>query len=343
MKFTNDPGKVISDIIESNSYPSIFVLTDSNTSENCLPVLNQNLAKFNIKKMSVSAGENTKNIDTCILLWDELSKQGADRHSLLINLGGGMITDLGGFVASTYKRGINFINVPTSMLAMIDASIGGKNGVNLNGVKNQIGVIKQPQEVIVSPVFLQTLDRRNYLSGYAEALKHGILDDFDAYEKTLGFARPDYRSEAFSDFLKENIAIKERIVNLDPEEKADRKALNFGHTVGHALETFSQKTDKPMLHGEAVAWGMLAEMMLSNELLYFPQKLVDKYRHLILKHYLKPQIDGSDYAQLIDFMKKDKKNYGKNINFTLLKAPGIYHIDQNVAEEKILTVLANFV
>lgn len=339
MIFTNDPNVALNDLLNANRYSSVFVLVDENTQKHCIPLIKRSLKDRVSHTFTVSAGENTKNIDTCIHIWQDLNRLGADRHALLINVGGGMINDLGGFVASTYKRGMDFINVPTSMLAMIDASIGGKNGINLGGMKNQIGTIRQPREVIINPGFLASLDRRNYLSGYAEALKHGLIGDPGAYQKTLKFISPKIDDALFLEFLQDNIAIKERIVEIDPEEKGERKQLNLGHTIGHALETLSHHKGKPLLHGEAVAWGIVAELSLSEKLHGFPGAVLKAVSQLVCMHYVKPDISEADYVQLIDYMKQDKKNYGKNIHFALLQKPGECLLDETTDKSNIVESL----
>lgn len=335
MIFTHDPNTVLIDILNSNSYSSVFVLADNNTQKHCVTVLNETVLKKISGSITVNAGEITKNIDTCIYLWNELNKHGADRHSLLINLGGGMISDLGGFVASTYKRGIHFLNLPTTMLAMIDAAIGGKNGINLGQMKNQVGVVNQPDELIVYPGFLHTLDRENYLAGYAEALKHGLIKSEQAFKKALEFANPDLESEQFLCFLKENMAIKDEIVAIDPYEKADRKALNLGHTIGHALEAISHHKGKPMLHGNAIAWGTIAELFISHKQNALDQIYLDQITDLVKKYYSEPVFDMEDITNLLAIMQQDKKNFGSSIRFTLLDAPGKYLIDQEVSDKLI--------
>lgn len=339
MIITQNPDNSLASILDKQNYSSYFILTDSNTINKCLPVVSNVLQKHNYHTLTIPAGENTKNIDTCIYLWEQLNELGADRHSILINLGGGMITDIGGFVASTFKRGMQFINIPTSMLAMIDASIGGKNGINFGSYKNQIGTINQPLEVIVSPVFLDTLDKRNYLSGFAEALKHALLEGHTALLNTKPFISPKYTDNLFTEFLEKNISIKERIVQKDPTEKADRKALNVGHTIGHALESLSHKTANPLLHGEAVAWGIIAELKLSELIFSIPSKVLPEVESFICDHFPTPTILEEDFAELMTLMKQDKKNYKSEINFTLIKNAGEYIIDQTATEQQILNSL----
>ena len=339
MIFTHDLNTALKGVLNSNRYSSAFVLVDKNTQKHCLSLLHKSVKQKISGTLTVNAGEITKNIDTCIFLWNELNKLGADRYSILINLGGGMISDLGGFIASTYKRGIHFINLPTTMLAMIDAAIGGKNGINLGRMKNQIGVINEPDELIIFPGFLETLGRNNYLAGYAEALKHGLIKSEKAFENTLEFATPDLKSEKFIEFLKENMSIKEEIVAIDPYEKADRKALNLGHTIGHALEAISHQKGKPMLHGEAVAWGTIAELFISQKLHALNGYYLEQMTALIQKHYPEPTFSLNDKEELLAIMRQDKKNFGETIRFTLLSAPGKYIVDQPVSENTILESL----
>lgn len=339
MIITQTPNDILAPLIEKQNYSSIFILTDSNTNTKCLPVISNSISKYHIQPLTIPAGENTKNIDTCIHLWEQLNEKGADRHSLLINLGGGMITDIGGFVATTFKRGMQFINIPTSMLAMIDASIGGKNGINFGSFKNQIGTINQPLEVIISPIFLATLDERNYLSGFAEALKHALLSSQEAINDTMPYVKPTYTDKSFNDFLAKNISVKEYIVAKDPLEKADRKALNVGHTIGHALESLSHKKQEPMLHGEAVAWGIVAELRLAELVFGINLKILSEVESFIAKHYKKPSMSEGDFDELILLMKQDKKNYKSEINFTLVKEAGNYIINQSANIEQITNSL----
>ncbi|PLX20542.1 MAG: 3-dehydroquinate synthase [Salinivirgaceae bacterium] len=339
MIITQNPNAILDTIIEKQTYSSLYLLSDSNTYTKCMPVIADSVKKYNIQTLTITAGENTKNIDTCIHLWEQLNEKMADRHSLLINLGGGMITDIGGFIASTFKRGMSFINIPTSMLAMIDASIGGKNGINFGSYKNQIGVINEPMEVIVSPIFLKTLDRRNYLSGYAEALKHGLIGGKDAYKVTIPFISPSYERDDFTSFLQKNISIKEKIVAIDPTEKADRKALNIGHTIGHALESLSHNKNEVMLHGEAVAWGMIAELKLAELVFGKKPEILPEIESFIAEHYQQPPMNENDFNELLSIMKQDKKNYKSEINFTLLKEAGQYKINQTATENQIIESL----
>lgn len=338
MRFVTNIDDALSTFLKGSNYSSVFLLTDHNTNRHCMPMIAATKKKYISHVFNVQAGESTKNIDTCICIWTDLNNYGADRSSLLINLGGGMITDLGGFVASTYKRGIDFLNIPTSMLAMIDASVGGKNGINLGVLKNQIGTINDPVDVFVFPDFLKTLDRRNYLSGYAEALKHGFLDGIAQLNLSYQFSDPLIDSR-FLSFLESNIAFKQRIVDKDPQERVERKMLNFGHTVGHALESLMSKKGNPVLHGEAVAWGMAAELYLSAKQYGFPENIMLDYMVFLKETFTKLPFENNDVPFLLQMMNQDKKNRDGIIKFALLSNLGEYVIDCSVEESLIINAL----
>ena len=266
----------------------------------------------------------------------------ATRHSCLINLGGGMVTDLGGFAASAFKRGIDFINIPTTLLSMVDASVGGKTGINFGGLKNEIGVFNESKFVILATQFLRTLDRENILSGYAEMLKHGLISDEKMWAELLRFMEDDNWTDRLSELsrlLADSVKVKERIVEEDPRERGIRKALNVGHTVGHAFESFSMNSQSPILHGYAVAYGIITELYLSVIKCGFPQ---DKFRQtvsFIRKHYGQLPITCDDYPTLLELMTHDKKNTSGKINFTLLGGIGDIRINQTATEEEIKEAL----
>lgn len=339
MRFLSGVDAEIDKFLCNNSYSSVFVLTDSNTNKFCLPIVEAVIKKYGAHVFEICAGENSKNIHTCISIWEYLNLKGADRSSLLINLGGGMITDIGGFVASTYKRGVDFLNIPTSMLAMVDASIGGKNGINLGVLKNQIGTITDPVDVFVDPVFLKTLDRRNYLSGFAEAVKHGLLSNRNQLSESYKYANLQI-DDLFLSFVKSNVAIKQGIVLKDPSEKAERKMLNFGHTIGHALESWAGATQSPLLHGEAVAWGMGAELYLSASMFGFPDDVLTDYVSFLKKNYELPQIKKEHINELLTLMQQDKKNIGGQVRFALLRNVGEFAIDVAPAEQLVRESIA---
>nr|WP_299339557.1 3-dehydroquinate synthase [Allomuricauda sp.] len=315
--------------IQRHNYSKIFVLVDDNTEKHCLPKLKSLLAKNTDHILKITPGEEHKTIQTCYTLWQQLSNRGGDRKSLLINLGGGVLTDLGGFVASTFKRGIDFINIPTTLLAMVDASIGGKTGVDLGSLKNQVGVINQPEMVLVFPKLLKTLEHRQTVSGYAEMLKHGLIRDAEYWEKLRA---AENFTEAES--IQKSIAIKNSVVQEDPTEQGIRKILNFGHTLGHAIESyFLESSDKPsLLHGEAIAVGMILEAYLSHELKGLSKLSLHEIKQTFLKHFDRVHFEKEDIDVIVDLMRYDKKNAHGNINFVLLQEIGAAVTDIKVPE-----------
>ena len=285
--------------------------------------------------LEMQAGESNKTISSCSSIWGELSEKGADRNSLLINLGGGVVTDLGGFVASTFKRGIEFINVPTSLLAMVDASVGGKNGVDLGILKNQIGVIKNPYCVIIDTEFLKTLPQDHLISGYAEMLKHGLIHS-ENYWKKLKHFDVLHTSEAAS-LIWESVEIKNQVVTKDPFENGVRKTLNYGHTLGHAIESHFLDLDdrKALLHGEAVAIGMILTTYISSELLSFPEPKLKEITLTILQKFPKVEFTNSDISKIIELLIYDKKSSNGNVNFVLLEDFGKHKLDCEVSNDLI--------
>ena len=285
-----------------------------------------------------------KDLTSLSHVWKELGDHGATRHSLLINLGGGMVTDLGGFAASTFKRGIDFINIPTTLLAMVDASVGGKTGINFNGLKNEIGVFNNARFVILDTEFLRTLDDKNIRSGYAEMLKHGLISDEKHWAELLNFdlSRPDLRQ--LQTMLAYSVSVKKHIVKKDPHEKDIRKALNLGHTFGHAFEAFSLDTPnkEPLLHGYAVAFGLICELYLSSVLTGFPTDKMRQTVQFIRENYGSFDFSCDDYDRLIELMHHDKKNTGATINFTLLAGIGNIRINQTASDELIKEALDFF-
>lgn len=321
--------EALEDHINKSNYSKIFILVDENTNTHCLPHFSAQLDKvFEYEVIEIEAGEAYKNISTCTQVWDALSELNADRRSLLINLGGGVITDLGGFVASTFKRGISFINVPTSLLAMVDASIGGKTGVDLGVLKNQIGVIREPEMVLVITPFLRTLEERQWLSGFAEMLKHGIIDS----EPHWAMLKQVMPFDNINDLIRDSIKIKDGIVSQDPTEKNLRKVLNFGHTLGHAIESYFLEKDKyhPLLHGEAIVAGMILESYLSHKLIGLGAYQLEDIKKTFNKIYKKIDFSESDIEEILELLIFDKKNTHGNINFVLLQRIGEAVIDNRV-------------
>ena len=316
-------------------HDKIFILTDQTTHDMCLPKLQNLLCLKGAQSIVIKAGDTNKTLDSLAEVWTALSQGGATRHSLMINLGGGMVTDLGGFAASTFKRGIDFINIPTTLLAMVDASVGGKTGINFGGLKNEIGVFSDSKFVIINTQFLDTLDHDNICSGYAEMLKHGLISDNKHWAELVGFnlAQPDLAQ--LQRMVAESIKVKERIVTEDPHEHGIRKALNLGHTVGHALESFAMKHGRPVLHGYAVAYGMVCELYLSARKTGFPTDKMHQTVRFILDHYGRLPYTCDDYPELLELMRHDKKNTSGIINFTLLGGIGDIHINQTATKEEI--------
>ncbi len=322
--FFNEEGyKKLNLFLEQNSFTKLFILVDTHTHEYCLPSFMGKLkTSLEIEILEMEAGEDQKTLETCTGIWKVLSELGGDRKSLLINLGGGVVTDLGGFVAATFKRGITCINFPTTLLAMVDAAVGGKNGVNLEGIKNQIGVIRPTEFVVADTSFLNTLPAAEMRSGLAEMLKHGLIYD-EQYWKKLNSLEA-LKPEDLDDLIKESIEIKEQIVKQDPREENLRKSLNFGHTLGHAIEAYFLETPgkEKLLHGEAVAAGMVMAAYLSHELCAFPAQTLEEIKKVILSLYGRIDLKPEDEEQILELLKFDKKNEGGKINFVLLKKIG---------------------
>ena len=330
-------SSLLSDLPEGQ----LFVLTDSHTKVHCLPIFAESIGDFSYHLLTIEAGEVTKNLSSVQVVWDFLLKHRATRQALLVNLGGGMITDLGGFAAATYMRGIRFVNIPTTLLAVVDASSGGKTGFDYQRVKNVIGTFTQPLTTLIHIDFLRTLPGDELLSGFAEMLKHALIASKDEWVKLLQLIEEELPQEQFvevlgnSDALQASIKIKENIVAQDPCEAGLRKTLNFGHTVGHAIESAAlEKNAQP--HGYCVLWGMVAEVYLSVVKLDCPREVLQQLTQVMLQYYGRPQCDCKQREQLIQRMYQDKKNSANRTpNFTLLRAVGEPVINQYVSEEDI--------
>lgn len=321
--------RALNDHLAGSAYSRVFILVDENTRVHCLSPFTAHLPEgLRYEVISIPAGELYKNIDSCTTVWQTLSDRDADRKSLLINLGGGVVTDLGGFVASCFKRGIAFINVPTTLLAMVDASIGGKTGVDLGMLKNQIGVINQPLMVLVDPSYLQTLDQRQLQSGFAEMLKHGLICDAGYWEALK--IRNNFKN--IGHHIYESVQIKNKVVIQDPQENNLRKTLNYGHTLGHAIESYflEKKGKEALLHGEAIAIGMILEAYLSYKLTGLELSQLEDIKATFLSRYKKVRFSPEDIEGILSLLKFDKKNTHGQINFVLLKAIGNTIIDKQV-------------
>lgn len=327
----------LGNLLNTKRFSRVFFLVDENTHDQCLPYLLQSLPELDgYEVLEVEPGEESKSPEVLFQLWMALSELKADRHSLLINVGGGMITDLGGFLAGTYMRGISFVNVPTSLLAMVDASSGGKTGINLNHLKNRVGLFLHPEFTCIIPEFLETLAVRERRSGFAEMLKHGLIADRDYWNELIRFdIQGDVPAE---EMIRRSVEIKQSFVEKDFRESGIRKALNFGHTVGHAIETASLETASPLMHGEAIALGMVAELYLSEKYTALDPRQVKNCIENIRKIYsdVKADFDTND---LINLMYSDKKNENSEIRFALLRQIGDPVVDVAVPEEGIREAL----
>jgi 3-dehydroquinate synthase len=329
--------------VEQGNYTRFFILTDEHTGKHCLPLLQSRFEHLNDRYdvIEVSAGEESKNIDFCAGIWKMLIDFSADRHSLMINLGGGVIGDMGGFAASTYKRGIDFVQVPTTLLSQVDASVGGKTGIDFDNLKNIIGTFTSPKAVFIEHAFLETLPERQILSGYAEMLKHGLIQDAAYWSKLKGLGSPLQLPAA--ELVYQSVAIKNKVVVADPFEKGFRKCLNFGHTIGHAVETYSlQKDEDHLTHGEAVAIGMICEAWLSHKKAGLSLDELNEISSVLNALYPKYHLEDTCHSVLHALMKKDKKNQGDGINCTLLHHIGECSIDHICTEEELCASLSYY-
>lgn len=336
----NELGRSLNATLNKHSFDKLFVLTDEHTFKKCLPVLEE-IIECNrpFTTLSIGSGDPNKTIESLVSVWQLLSEKGATRHSLLINLGGGMITDLGGFAASTFKRGIRYINIPTTLLAMVDASVGGKTGINFNGLKNEIGVFSAATSVLIDTVFLKTLDRANVYSGYAEMLKHGMISTVGHWAELLCFDTREIDYNVLKVLIAQSVAIKKDIIEKDPLEHNTRKALNLGHTVGHAFESLALAEGRPVLHGYAVAWGLVCELYYSHLKIGFPKEKLRQIIRFVKNNYGVYSFDCHQYEQIYEYMKHDKKNSADKINFTLLADIGKIKLNETAEKNDIFDML----
>lgn len=326
--------KALKELIEKGGYSKIAVLTDENTSRYCLPEIKEALPD-NILQIQVHSGEEHKHLQTCTHIWEALTAEGFDRKALLINLGGGVITDMGGFCAATYKRGITFINIPTTLLSQVDASVGGKLGIDFNGYKNHIGLFQEPEAVLIDPQFLKTLSQDELRSGYAEVVKHALIADSGHWKKLL---ESSWQAQDWQQIINHSVAIKHHITTEDPTEKGLRKVLNFGHTIGHAVESYflePQHGQRKLLHGEAVAIGMVCETYLSLTKSGLPISAVKEICHYISEVWPLVAIPEKAFEIIMDLALQDKKNEKGVINCTLLSGIGEAVINQAINRKEI--------
>lgn len=330
---------VIKRFLDESDYSKIFILVDENTKKHCLPVTKTNGLFDDVNIIETKSGEWNKSIKTVTKIWEFLTQHNADRNALLINLGGGIIGDMGGFAASTFKRGMDFVNIPTTLLSQVDASVGGKTGINFLNLKNEIGVFNHPKYVFIDSRFLQTLDKRNTLSGWAEMIKHTLIFSQQDFEHLTQHNITNINYKTLNQLIARSVNIKDHYVESDPLEKGMRKALNFGHTFGHAFESFFMDQKSSLFHGEAVALGMICELYLSNKLCNFPIQKMHQIINYILNTYTKINIPETDMDTIIELIGHDKKNKGLNINFTLLEDFGKIKINQHCNKADMLETL----
>ncbi|MFZ4559702.1 MAG: 3-dehydroquinate synthase [Saprospiraceae bacterium] len=321
--------------LKEHTFSKIFVLVDEHTALHCLPVLADVLA--GATRIQIPAGEIHKNLDTCSRIWTTLMDAGAGRDALLVNVGGGVMGDMGGFCAATYKRGIAFVQIPTTLLSQVDASIGGKLGIDFHQVKNSVGVFANPRAVFVDPLFLNTLPPAELRSGFAEIIKHALIAHAGQWEGLKD--KNDLFTAPSEETIVASLAIKQAIVAQDPTEKGLRKALNFGHTIGHAVESVSLDGPNPLLHGEAVAVGMICESFLSYKKGLLARADLDEICARLLHWYQPAQLDPGHFNTYFSLMRNDKKNEQGTINFSLIGPPGTVHINQYFPEEDITAAL----
>ena len=325
--------------IEKCPHDRLFILTDEQTHRLCMPQMREVSFLKDAIEITIGAGDVHKTLETLVSVWQILSDKGASRHSLLINLGGGMVTDLGGFAAATFKRGFAYINVPTTLLAMVDASVGGKTGINFNGLKNEIGTFSIPEKVIIDVHFLSHLPVRERMSGFAEMIKHGLLSDREYLTRLLNLEYQETSPEDFLELIRRSVTIKDEIVSQDPREQGLRKVLNFGHTIGHSIESLSIMRGMALLHGEAVALGLVAELYLSVKEKGFPEEIYQEVRNFVKRHY--PNYPLMEHVDtLYELMLHDKKNERRGVNFTLLPGIGEFSLDNYCSKDLVVEALS---
>ena len=332
-------GESLSAAIGNVAHDRLFVLTDETTLKLCWPLVSELPCLAEAQMITIGATDENKTLESLSHVWTELQRGGATRHSLMLNLGGGMVTDLGGFAASTFKRGIAYINVPTTLLSMVDASVGGKTGINFGGLKNEIGVFNCARSVILDTTFLRTLDYEHLASGYAEMLKHGLISNVETWAELMRFDLQQADYELLRTMVAKSVAVKERIVDEDPLEHGIRKALNLGHTVGHAFESLAMAENRTVLHGYAVAWGLVCELYLSVRHTGFPKDKLWQTLQFVKENYGKFSFDCKQYDRLYELMTHDKKNTAGVVNFTLLGEVGDIRINQTATREEIFDML----
>ncbi len=339
--FTNHVGEAIDRIVDREKPSQVFAIADANTATMVMPQLHATSTSMRkAQTVTVPSGDMHKNIESLSYIWRQLGDNGCTRHSLIVNVGGGVVTDMGAFAAATFNRGVRFVNVPTTLLGAVDAAVGGKTGINFNGLKNEVGTFAQAISVVISTTFFDTLPQQELLSGYAEMLKHGMLSNTKSYNALLDYTIAESDPDRLLALLEESIKVKASIVCQDPAEQGMRKALNLGHTAGHAFESYALSKQSPIPHGYAVARGLVVELVLSHLQLGFSSRELYKYANYVLENYGAYAISCDDYGELLRLMHHDKKNADVTaINFTLLRDIGAPVIDILVDDEQVKTAL----
>lgn len=335
IRFIENIAKAINFQLSEESFSSIFVLVDENTRRDCLPVI-ENALPANYSLITIPAGEQHKTMATCEEIWQALTNNQADRHALMLNLGGGVICDMGGFCARTYKRGISFWNIPTTVLAQVDASVGGKLGVDFGSFKNHIGLFSEPDIVFLDPIFFNTLPKDEVISGFAEMIKHTLIRDVAGFEKII---TQSVETIDWSVWIPNSVALKKAVIEEDPKEKGLRKVLNFGHTIGHAIESYFLTGSRPLKHGEAVALGMITETYLSTKKMSFQETDFNRVSKFLADIFPTPIIPESALETIAKLAVQDKKNKDGIINAVLLSQIGTPEIDVPISKSEIIESL----
>ncbi|PHN04620.1 3-dehydroquinate synthase [Flavilitoribacter nigricans] len=335
--YVGDFDQRLSDWLAEKVYSRLLIIVDQNTKMHCWPLLEPVVSAYQHSLIEIPAGEDHKHLETCQQIWQTMMEARADRRSLTIDLGGGVIGDMGGFCASTFKRGMDFVQMPTTLLSQVDASIGGKLGIDFMQVKNSIGVFRNPQAVYIDPRFLRTLSARELRSGFAEIIKHSLIADREQWEELRQIS--DLGKVDWPKLIVPSLRIKQRIVEIDPFERGLRKALNFGHTIGHAVEGHALETDAPLLHGEAIAVGMIAETYLSHRQLDLSAEALETITDFIRRIYEPVALDPATFPELLRLMSNDKKNESQAINFSLLPAAGSVEVNRTASPAEIVESL----
>ncbi len=339
VEITEQISSAVQQFTGKKTFTKIAVLVDENTEKHCLPLIRDSIPEDS-PVIRIKSGEEHKNLATSHQIWSELTHHKLDRKGLLINLGGGVIGDMGGFCAATYKRGISFVNIPTTLLAQVDASIGGKLGVDFEGFKNHIGLFRKPDKVLIDTLFFNTLPERELRSGFAEIIKHCLIADKNQWKKIVQKGLDD---QNWKQMVRHSAELKNQIVEKDPWESGLRKILNFGHTIGHSIETFFLTTmPHRLLHGEAIAVGMICESYISEKTSGLSGKEVMEIENYILKIFNKTELDPSSFQKIVDYCMQDKKNEKGQMNFSLLTEIGNAAIDVTVEKEDILKALHRY-